>query len=134
MSAAGDVIGLRVTVDSLAKVYAAVRYIRDEANTLGIKVVKLDDKNDKPGLGGYRAVHLDIEIGGKRAELQVRTINQSRFAGWAHDTIYKGAMKSSKVAQDYATRVSDALYKMDKGRQVRLPECPPPVAPHCFAG
>jgi ppGpp synthetase/RelA/SpoT-type nucleotidyltranferase len=128
----GDIMGFRVTTSDVKSVYNAVDKIKGELKGTGIDIRQISDKIQEPR-DGYRAVHMDLTINGMRAELQVRTENQSKWADWAHDLIYKGRLHGSPEAQRYASKVSDALYKMDRGKQANMPPCPPVIKPNCFS-
>lgn len=128
MSQVKDVVGLRVTVGSLKDLNEAVSRLKGQ-----FTVTKEEDKVDNP-TGFYRAYHLDGLVDGKPIEMQVRTQNQSRVAKWAHNTIYKGALKSSEVALNYASKVSDVVHRIDQGmKNVSLPDCPPALSSNCFS-
>lgn len=127
LSQIGDIVGLRLTVSSLNQVYAAAQKV-DAAFT----VVKHDDKINNPTNGIYRAYHMDVTVDGKPMEIQIRTQNQSAFANWAHDTVYKGALAMSGAALGYARQVSDALHSMDQGVRASLPSCPSSLGDNCF--
>lgn len=121
-----DVAGLRVTVESMQDLTAAVARIKSSMN-----VTWEDDKVNNPTGGVYRAYHLTIMQDGKPVEAQVRTINQSKVAIWMHDTIYKGALRNSQAAIDYAKKVSEYMHNLDMGGVIgSMPSCPPGIP--CF--
>lgn len=121
-----DAAGLRVTVNSMQDLTKAVANIKQS-----FKVTWEEDKISNPTGGVYRAYHLVVEEQGKPVELQVRTQNQSKVAIWMHDTIYKGALRNSKIAVDYAKKVSDYLYNLDMGGRIgSMPPCPSGIP--CF--
>jgi len=118
----GDVIGMRVTTKDFQNLQSAVEGIRKNFN-----VIKEDDKTKNP-LGAYRAFHIDVDLGdGKRAEIQVRTENESKMAGMMHDTIYKGGFKNNSYVNTYFLKLSNALYRMDRNMKAVLPKCPEPI-------
>lgn len=123
-----DVAGFRVTVPSLKDLNEAVGRLKGQ-----FEVTEEENKLDNPTGGFYRAYHLTAQVDGKPVELQVRTQNQSRLAKWMHDSVYKGSLKNDSVATNYASKLSDALYKIDKGGQGNMPDCPPVMKSNCFS-
>jgi ppGpp synthetase/RelA/SpoT-type nucleotidyltranferase len=123
-----DIIGMRVTTSSLSDTEKAMEAVKQNYS-----VTKIDDKIEHPTDLGYRAIHVDVEIEGKPVEIQIRTERESQFGNWAHHLIYKGGLASEPEAVRYAQRVSAALFEADRGGKLQLPECPPPVQPHCYA-
>ena len=122
-----DVVGLRVTVPSMGDLTKAVAALKGQFD-----IQEEDNKINNPTGGIYRAYHLIANIDGKPVEMQVRTENQSRLANWMHDTVYKGALKNSQVALDYAKKLSDHFNQIDMGSKFsKMPECPPGFT-NCF--
>ena len=128
LSDIADIVGARITTHNLSQVYAAVDKIKADAAQQGIKLLEVDDKIENPNDSGYRGIHLTLDIDGTPTELQIRTKNQSSWAGWAHDLVYKGALGKVQVAADYARHVADTLFHIDSGKKAAFPVCPAVVA------
>jgi ppGpp synthetase/RelA/SpoT-type nucleotidyltranferase len=81
---------------------------------------------------GYRAHHFIVEHEGRPIEVQGRTKNQTRWADWAHETIYKN--KSELIqkhgqanydgAVDYSNKMSNYYYEKDLGNKPAKPAAP----------
>jgi len=89
-----DIIGGRVTFNNINEVMDSVQVLRDNSEKLGFKIIKEDNRIEKPLDGYYRRYHMLIKIktdAGKTItmELQLGTANQTRIADWAHELLYK---------------------------------------------
>src|ERR1039458_2862228 len=115
---------MRVTTPDVKTVREAVAAIEKQYD---IVPNGIDDKM-AAGQGGYRAVHMGIDLGdGKWGEIQVRTQNQSQWAYWAHDIVHKGPFEAEFRGQiaRYAEQVSEALWKVDtQDAALKLPQAP----------
>ena len=125
-----DVTGTRIIHKTIDEVRETADKIRKHA-----VVVEEEDLITKPR-GDYRSIHFIIrDKDGKTKELQVRTVNQDRFANWSHD-YYKPtspdqakAIKANKKdLEAYSGVMSEFMYAQDLGKSP-----PPPEPPDCPA-
>lgn len=96
----GDQVGLRVITYVLSDVAAVADLLRDQ-------VVVLDDRDlgretASEGRFGYASRHLmiaadDPELGGRPAQVQIRTVVQHAWAEFEHDVRYKGTVPDEHV-------------------------------------
>jgi len=131
-----DVIGARVTVRSINAMREAEQKILD-----AFKVLEHLDFAETPRQGdrlGYRSIHVVVEVDGRPAEIQLRTPNQSRWADWCHDTLYKKHYLVEQLGQAvvdrlepvmnaYAKKMSEYYAHVDQGKPVPeklSPDCP----------
>jgi len=122
-----DIAGVRITMP-LDEFYATQARIKRDFN-----VVNTKDYLEEPlGETAYRAIHMTIEENGQRAELQFRTPNQTTWADWQHETVYKmhGPAKqqvlistNKQVISDYARDMSDYFFKVDSHEPADKPPC-----------
>ena len=121
-----DLLGVRILVLSLSDV-AAVRHALEQAAAGDAEVYPLgnmadcdvDDMNEHPRPGGYRALHVDgsvaVRLGGTGYfvpfEIQVKTFLQHAFGQLTHDDAY--------VADEANT---DPRYELVRGLQRALAE------------
>jgi ppGpp synthetase/RelA/SpoT-type nucleotidyltranferase len=124
-----DIIGMRVQFDSVRDFPAAVAKIK--AN---FHVVREKDLLEKPLGDYYRGYHINVEMKGRVAEIQLRTANQTKLADWAHNTIYKDLHPNAEAIRahmpeivDYAKKMSDYYYAMDAKKEGHF--APPPCTP-----
>jgi ppGpp synthetase/RelA/SpoT-type nucleotidyltranferase len=88
-----DFVGLRVIVDhagDLAKAHGAAVLAGTE---LGLRVEKVEDRFEKPGHGGYRAVHIDFEFNAPPhaeigVEVQITTAAIAAVSRVSHEVLY----------------------------------------------
>ncbi|MFO8016768.1 MAG: hypothetical protein R6U32_06705 [Candidatus Woesearchaeota archaeon] len=131
-----DVAGTRITVDSIEEERKAARIIEE---TYGDGIIKRKDflKDDYRG-DGYRSIHYVVDEGGVPVEIQIRTPDQTSFADWTHDYIYKGEFKNNQEATSYAKKVGDTLHNKEMGLcdPCVFPDCPPILAQAgaCYGG
>ena len=125
-----DVSGARVLCKTLEEVNKNVDYIKE-------KYAVINEENYiKDSKGGYRSIHLTIQDDkGTDTEIQVRTPNQQKWADWAHDIFYAPLTDEMKeylkenlnTITDYASKMSDYYYKLDSGKDAKIPKCPPQI-------
>jgi ppGpp synthetase/RelA/SpoT-type nucleotidyltranferase len=93
-----DYLGLRVTVDHVGLLERAAETVRAWAPALGLKLRKEENRFDRPGAGGYRALHFDFEIRDPAAtgvepddgvEVQITTALLAVIARLSHDLVYR---------------------------------------------
>jgi len=121
-----DVIGFRITVDSANDFKGAVEKIKRDFH-----VVREKDLLETPLGDYYRSYHLNIELEGRVAEIQIRTPNQTKLADWAHETIYKDHHPNAAAIREhlndlneYAKQMSAYYYACDTGKGgVNPPPC-----------
>lgn len=119
-----DIVGARITVPDMNRYKQAISQIEKK-----FKVLERDDYVEKghPSGSGYRSHHFLVEVKGKPVEIQIRTPRQTRWADWAHDTIYKGHLRDHPDVLNYARAMSEHYYAKDLGKMSNVPDCPPPV-------
>jgi ppGpp synthetase/RelA/SpoT-type nucleotidyltranferase len=124
-----DVSALRTLCRDVKEVSTVRNYIKKNYD-----VVDEENYIQKPQ-GGYRSIHLSIRSEeGLISEIQIRTPNQDRWANWAHE-YYKPLTPEMKeylqenmnTISDYASKMSDYFYKIDRGVRAKVPECPPEI-------
>lgn len=121
-----DATGFMVIRDS-------VQALNSDADKLKEKytLVQEKDYNKKPQ-GDYRALHLILkDDNGKVFEVQLKTENQGKWAGWNHD-IYKPMTAAQEqaladngdVIKEYASKMSEYYAKVDQGiKGAQAPPC-----------
>jgi ppGpp synthetase/RelA/SpoT-type nucleotidyltranferase len=126
-----DNSGLRAEYDDVTSVKQAMKFVKSKYN-----VIDEDNYIDEPKFDGYRSYHAIIkDEDGQEMELQVRTKNETKWADWAHDVTYKPpnekiekfVEKNKDLVTDYSLRMSDYLFDVDMGKNVKKPECPPEI-------
>ena len=126
LAEATDVVGCRVTLDSLDELHAAVEKLKKSQ-----KVTEISDYITQPkGDIRYRSIHCTIEVEGRPVEVQFRTPHQTRWADWSHETLYKdhSGKKIPDQAWDYAREMSDYYAAVDSGKKdATPPECTEPI-------
>jgi ppGpp synthetase/RelA/SpoT-type nucleotidyltranferase/SAM-dependent methyltransferase len=121
-----DIAGARVTFGSIEEQRAAVERVR---RTFQVRTE--DDYLTQPK-AGYRSYHLTVEVDGRPVEIQLRTQNQTTWADWNHDLLYKvaGTPLPAEVS-NYSAQMAEFFACLDGGgsREVCGPEpdCPPAV-------
>lgn len=118
-----DIGGCRVVVPNLGQ----LRRLEDRIRTVWREDLKPDrghDYVDRPKDTGYRAVHLVLDQGGRLIEIQLRTINQNRWAELVEDHENRtGEMLKRGVGDpmmlDTFVVMGEALAYIDRGE--RLP-------------
>lgn len=118
-----DAMGMRALTDSLENQQKIAKEFAAKHN-----VVEYDDSVDKKRPGGYRAIHILFKAeDGKIGEFQIKTNHQQIFAGYAHDSVYKGKdeVKNSPLVKQWLEDMSDYLYSRDKGEKgLKRPKVP----------
>jgi ppGpp synthetase/RelA/SpoT-type nucleotidyltranferase len=117
-----DLIGLRVVVRSMDAVPHARAAVLRWAQASQLTVTVEDDRFTAPGLGGYRALHLDLlgsapDLDGGQPlgiEVQITTWLQHFHGMLSHDTYYVGdhARASSDLAR--LERFSRMIHRLDR--------------------
>lgn len=91
----GDIGGLRVVVESRSDLAALNRVATD---LWGPFLKRTRDYVENPQSTGYRAIHLEPRMDGRRVEIQLRTSLQHRWAAtveW-HERMGHAGVKSGK--------------------------------------
>lgn len=92
-----DQLGLRV-----------ITYVRDDveaaAALIGTQLTVLDDRDlgeltASQGRFGYASRHLQVEVEGRVAQVQLRTVLQHAWAEFEHDIRYKGSVPAEHVSE-----------------------------------
>jgi len=126
LNSVGDVVGTRAICKNIQDQKKLIDFIYKNYDVL--EHDNSVDKKIRPD--GYRAHHFTLKSkDGKLIELQVKTPNQQAFAGYTHDTIYKGApeVKNDPEVKKYTKALSDYIYAKDQGQQVGKPPEPPQI-------
>jgi len=121
-----DIVGMRVTFTSLHDLEKGKKNLKQKFN-----IIEEEDYIKKPK-SGYRAVHYLIKDGNKVFELQFRTLRQTRWADWMHNTFYKNTRRLRKQlgkkkfeeAYDYAVALSNYYNRLDKNISAERPRKP----------
>lgn len=126
--AAEDVASARVLLDSAADQALATKRISRQ-----MTVRRSDDYVQRPA-GGYRAVHLVVDVDGQPIEVQLRTERQTTWADAARDvaTKYRGTPAPGALRR-YLGAMGDHLGGLDQGEERRDPPLAPPGAEGLFA-
>lgn len=125
-----DVSGVRVVSGhGIEDVKSIGKEIESKYNV----IEKPENYIDNPN-AGYRSLHYTIQDKetGVISEVQVRTVNEDRWATFAHDRVYKADGEQRKVldankgaVNSYLTGMSDYYFKLDSGiKNVKKPDCP----------
>lgn len=121
-----DLCGARVITHTQEEAGEICRFIRnnfliDEANSLDVRT------RLKPSEFGYLSVHYVVQIksneilgikippiiGGRKAEIQVRTLLQHAWAAVAHERIYKSQLRLPEYWHRHLARVAALLEESD---------------------
>jgi ppGpp synthetase/RelA/SpoT-type nucleotidyltranferase len=108
-----DVIGARGLAGSIEDQKKMLEQIEKE-----VELVEVSDSTEKGRKDGYRAIHVLFRTpSGKIGELQLKTHLQQIFAGFTHDSIYKGPpeIKNSPEVNQYTVALSKYLNDIDNG-------------------
>lgn len=137
-----DIIGTRVTVDTVEQEREVAEALIEEYGKQG-RLMEGNTKYyidmDPEKSGGYRGIHLTVyDDAGLPVEVQIRTPEQTKWADWSHDDIYKGDLKENVAATSYSKAVSEVIAKRETGQcavPCDLPECPPVLVTRelCFS-
>jgi len=131
-----DSTGVRTAHGSIDEVYAAAERLQKH---FGDKITKFQDRIKK-SKDGYRALHFDFtDKDGVTKELQIITHNQASWANWNHafykpeDELQQDWKKGTDkeiIAQfkDYGQAMSDHFFRVDSGKESKVPDCPEIVA------
>jgi len=154
-----DIVGTRVTCNTVSDVYKVVDAIKacatnqDPARSL-LKMDEdwEDDYIKTPKESGYRAINLivgiPVPVGGTmtpiRCEIQIRTLLQHAWGELTHEDTYKPGVKVPELVQTLSKRLATTLAVMDEiaqdlrnelenlerlGAQVQLPTEVPSIRP-----
>ena len=122
-----DISGTRVTVKDIKSEKDALVKLRKN-----FKIIEVEDYVSHPNKANYRSIHAIIEYNGKPVELQIRTKNQTIWADWGHDTLYKNTEKTKKrlgekgwkQANAYSKDMAEYYYAKDRGIKANKPQLP----------
>jgi len=102
--------------------------LRNYANIVSkkFKVVEIEDFYKHERSDGYRAIHMLVEVNGKKMELQLRSVYFSAFGDWSHQSgVYKGDFSKSEEVLVYEKLVGDYVLAIEQGKvDVNIPPCP----------
>jgi ppGpp synthetase/RelA/SpoT-type nucleotidyltranferase len=120
-----DVVGTRVTVNTLDEARDAAALIQSKIDSGDWLLIKMKDFVENPN-EGYRSIHYQLVVDDVPVEVQIRTPGQTAWADWDHDIIYKGTYGNVPEIKEYANKASDWVYAVDTTPSgAELPECPP---------
>jgi ppGpp synthetase/RelA/SpoT-type nucleotidyltranferase len=119
-----DFIGFRAVVLHIGLVAEAVNVVRGWANKRGLLLVEEEDHFARPGLGRYRAVHMDFRLltpetvgltSACGVEVQITTYLQNVHSLISHAVLYKqGAVaKRSPPIEPMIAELSEKLERID---------------------
>jgi ppGpp synthetase/RelA/SpoT-type nucleotidyltranferase len=124
---AQDIAGARVTASSPKQFEAEAAKIKKNFN-----IIEDIDYIANPK-DGYRSRHLIAAMpDGTHCEIQLRTKNQTAWADWAHEQIYKThatGMKARLIEKhmpeikQYSLRMSEYFAALDDGASAQKPPC-----------
>jgi ppGpp synthetase/RelA/SpoT-type nucleotidyltranferase len=117
-----DLIGLRVIVRSMDAIPRAREAVIRWAHASHLTVIDEDDRFTSPGLGGYRAVHLDLlgaapDVGGGQPlgiEVQITTWLQHFHGMLSHDRYYVGDHPRASSDLAWLERLSRLIHRLDR--------------------
>jgi len=124
-----DIVGTRVTCNTLADVYAVVENIKScaDSNNAARTLSRLhedweDDYILKPKDTGYRAINLIVGVPVPRGglmvpvtcEIQIRTLLQHAWGELTHEDTYKPGVKVPELVQVLMKRLATTLAVLDE--------------------
>jgi ppGpp synthetase/RelA/SpoT-type nucleotidyltranferase len=118
-----------------ARIVVASPHLQEEALQAFLRLFANDeprvtkDTREEADRYGYRAVHLVVRLGGRLAEIQLRTVRQD---GWAQLVERVDAMLGSDLKHgrgpaewlEWLHAVSDAFHAADRGQFTPIPPSP----------
>lgn len=144
----GDSGGMRVVLNSIQEVEAAVKKLHDKfpgppvpkdlpnGPAISSEDNYLGDSKKTNRNYPYRSYHVNIVRNGLVQEIQFRTKNQDRWGDWYHDAYkpHTEAQKTffeanKKMINDYAEKISDYFKAIESGKRATKPKCPDPIRP-----
>lgn len=130
-NALSDIGGSTIVAESAQEQRSILDVIKAQLKPWGAtswSASNFDDYTASPK-GGYRAIHLTVDSGGRPMELQVKTTNQLRWSSTSHATLYSkldNPLKHSEEFRSYMLAMSEWLAKQDAGDDPGAqPPCPP---------
>lgn len=127
LSDINDLMGLRVTVKSINDIKKVSKRLEKKYD-----IIEKEDYIRKHNYG-YRSRHYLVKTKDKMIyELQFRTPRQTRWADYAHETMYKNREKSLKTlgkkehkkVSSWLVRLSNHYYDLDRGKKSTAPKQP----------
>ena len=128
-----DIAGLRVVTPSYSEMSFVVNKIRSETIW---KVLKVDTIINYSPDNIYRAIHIDIDIEGYPAEIQIITRRGNIIADASHVLTYKGPYKKNTSVVSYLENLSNYVLYRDNNISRNLPVYPdniPRAAHKCLS-
>jgi ppGpp synthetase/RelA/SpoT-type nucleotidyltranferase len=118
-----DIGGCRIIVEKNELVDQIIEFLKDKiSNTRDLRLTRITDYRQKGrDITGYRSVHLLLERGGRKLELQLRSRIQHYWAESIERTsvIYGKHLKEGEgnfVVISYFQNLSNAFYEIESGR------------------
>jgi ppGpp synthetase/RelA/SpoT-type nucleotidyltranferase len=118
-----DYIGLRVVASHIGKIPQALDEIRQWADEFRLREQEMDDKYQRPGAGGYRAIHLDYLPSDPNPwllptdasiEVQLTSWLQSVHGAMSHRLVYKAVEGPSADIICQLETISDSILEIDR--------------------
>jgi ppGpp synthetase/RelA/SpoT-type nucleotidyltranferase len=119
-----DYLGLRVSVDHVGLLERAAGTVRAWAPTLGLKLRREENRFDRPGAGGYRALHFDFEIRDPATagvepdegiEVQITTALLAVLARLSHDLVYRTPGSDAEYVLADLEKLAEEAIRLDAG-------------------
>jgi ppGpp synthetase/RelA/SpoT-type nucleotidyltranferase len=117
-----DLIGVRVVVLHLGFLDAAASVVRGWAVKRGLLFVEEENRFARPGLGHYRAIHMDFRFSAPETagltsacgvEVQLTTYLQNVHSLISHAVLYKHGGKATQIVEELLVDVSEKLGQID---------------------
>lgn len=112
-----DIAGCRAVLPGLDTVTSVHRGLEGAQK---LEIIQVRDYNDKPHMGGYRALHLWCRRDNFKVEVQLRTARQQRWAELVEewDTLPGLDLKHERAPEpvlNYFRELADYFFKLDSG-------------------
>jgi ppGpp synthetase/RelA/SpoT-type nucleotidyltranferase len=117
-----DFVGIRVLTIHPASLPLALEQVRKWARSFSLKELAVQDKYNQPGVGGYRAFHIDFEMEpGNRwrlpvevtTEIQLTTWLQGLHAAVLHRILYKAEKIPDKTLVRELANFAESISQAD---------------------
>jgi len=119
-----DYLGLRIIVDHVGLLERGARTVRAWGPALGLKLLQEENRFDRPGAGGYRALHFDFEIRDPATagvepddgiEVQITTALLAVLARLSHDLVYRTPGSDAEYVLADLEKLAEEGIRLDAG-------------------